>query len=152
MRAWAVLAATAMTSLALFVPAGLSSAPVPVTIFAAGFVPPWTFTATGPRCTSGSSMWLQTDGSISLPLRVSQLFVCSDGSGSFTMDWVGTHGSVGDLGPGITGHFHIAQGTGEWSSLRGHGTFRMFTGPSARDAPGKNRTCARGLGNRCSIH
>ena len=21
-----------------------------------------------------------------------------------------------------------------------------------RDAPGKNRTCARGLGNRCSIH
>lgn len=73
------------------------------------------FTASSPFCSSGSATTLRVTGDAT----GTRLLTCADGSGSATalvVSIVGEHGGAGV--------WRIASGTGQYTSLRGRGTFR----------------------------
>lgn len=86
----------------------------------------WTFTATGPLCPSGS---FTDDAFVGAghpnPPGVfnavsHDVYTCADGSGTFNATKL-SHITVGDTGQTNAGQIQLLGGTGDYTSLVGHG-------------------------------
>lgn len=87
------------------------------------------FTATGAFCSSGRATTLAVRGNTPADAEGTRLLTCADGSGSATALVVSI-----DSEHGGTGAWRIVSGTGEYSKLRGRGTFRStLTGGDLSD-------------------
>ena len=87
------------------------------------------FTATGAFCSSGRATTLRVRGNTPADAEGTRLLTCADGSGSATALVISI-----DSEHGGTGTWRIVSGTGEYSKLRGRGTFRStLTGGDLSD-------------------
>jgi hypothetical protein len=98
---------------------GFRSPAAPVETFFAGFRNEGPFTASASFCSSGYAVdleWLGPLGSV----HGTRQFTCSDGSGSVTAR---QRVLRTDLTTFLEGDWQIAEGTGQYATLRGKGTF-----------------------------
>jgi hypothetical protein len=129
-RAGFLLAALAAFALAV-VPAAYAQEPTITTAitFPPGGEPLGTFTATEPLCPSGTFVDEFVGGGggdLYHAFSVRKLFTCDDGSGTFTILFhpqfsPATPASCQEAGP-----FSVVGGTGDYTTLSGHGDFCVF--------------------------
>jgi hypothetical protein len=94
-----------------------------------------TFTASDPLCPSGTFVdEFVGGGARSVTIR--KMFVCADGSGTFTIQFHPQSTRANTAGCGLSGPFAvIRKGTGDFTRLRGTGEFCVF-----EDADGAHET------------
>jgi uncharacterized protein YdeI (BOF family) len=103
------------------VPAGAAPAQVTLTVTTPVLGGPGAFVADAPLCADGTTSdvaFVTGAGSVTV-YHSDKTFVCSDGSGTFTVSLVARRF---DGVPGTTGTWHMAAGTGAYSSLQGSGS------------------------------